>query len=332
MRIDIHKVAQKAQVSISTVSRALNDSGSVSKETKDKVLAAAQELGYRHNSIASSLRSKRSSFIGLLVPDVDNEFFSSLASAIEQCILQLGFSLFLCNTMEDQKVENRYVESLLDSQVMGIILVSAGLKSHPRLLRENTPVVFVDRIGSELEIPNRVIIESDNEKGGRLAAEQLLKRGVQRFVFLGDQRNMQAMRNREKGFAETLRANRVAAANYHKEAIPVSPSEARKKIRAIYEKFPFDGIFCGTDTLALGAMRGLADIGLTMPDDVQLIGFDGIRFGEFTIPAMSTIRQDIERMGKIAGESIIRMVTGDQSGETIILPVDFVARETTKRL
>ncbi|MFN8488275.1 MAG: LacI family DNA-binding transcriptional regulator [Caldilineaceae bacterium] len=330
MKVDIRKVAEKAQVSISTVSRALNDSGSISKRTKDKVLAAAQELGYRHNSIASSLRSKRSSFIGLLVPDVDNEFFSSLASAIEQAILQRGFSLFLCNTMEDQEIENRYVESLLDSQVMGIILVSAGLKSHPQLVRKNLPVVFVDRVGSDLEIPHRVVIESDNEKGGRLAAEQLLKRGVQRFVFLGDQRNMHGMRNREKGFAEYLRANGTAAANYHRDYIPVSAFAAREKICAIYEKFPFDGLFCGTDTIALGAMRGLADIGLAMPADVQLIGFDGIRVGEFTIPSMSTIRQNIERMGKIASESIIRMVTGDQSGETIILPVDFVARETTK--
>lgn len=331
MKIDIRKVAQKAEVSIATVSRSLNDSGSVSKKTRDKVLAAAQELGYRHNSIASSLRSKRSSFIGLLVPDVDNEFFSSLASAIEQSILQVGFSLFLCNTMEDEEIENRYVESLLDNQVMGMILVSAGMKSHPRIVQENTPVVFVDRVGADLAIPNRVVIESDNEKGGALAAEELLKRGVQRFVFLGDQRNMHAMRNRERGFADYLRDNGVAAPNYHREVIPVSASEARAKVRAIYETFPFDGLFCATDTIALGAMRGLADLGLAMPADVQLIGFDGIRVGEFTIPALSTIRQNVERMGKIAAESIIRMIAGDQSGETIILPVDFVARETTKK-
>ncbi|MEZ4731326.1 MAG: LacI family DNA-binding transcriptional regulator [Caldilineaceae bacterium] len=330
MKIDIRKVAEKAEVSIATVSRSLNDSGSVSKKTKDKVLAAAQELGYRHNSIASSLRSKRSSFIGLLVPDVDNEFFSSLASAIEQSILQVGFSLFLCNTMEDEEIEKRYVESLLDNQVMGIILVSAGMKSHPRIVRKNTPVVFVDRVGADLAIPNRVVIESDNEKGGALAAEALLARGAQRFVFLGDQRNMQAMRNRERGFADYLRANAVAAANYHREVIPVSAAAARAKVRTIYETFPFDGIFCGTDLIALGAMRGLADLGLSMPTDVQLIGFDGIRVGEFTIPALSTIRQNVERMGKIAAESIMRMITGDQSGETIILPVDFVARETTK--
>ena len=332
MKADIRKVAQKAHVSISTVSRALNDSGPVSKATKEKVLAAADELGYRQNNIASFLRSKRSSFIGLLVPDVDNGFFSSLASTIERTIHQYGFSLFLCNTMEDQEIEKRYVENLLDSQVMGIILISAGLKTHPRIIRENTPVVFVDRVGPNLEIPNRVIIESDNKKGGSLAAEQLIKRGANRFIFLGDQRNMQAMRNREKGFSEFLKKNGVDASNYRRESITVSPHEARIKIQAIYETYPFDGIFCGTDTIALGAIRGLADIGLKMPSDVQLIGFDGINIGEFTTPSMSTIRQNIDSMGKIAGESIIQMITGDLSRETITLPVDFIERETTKHL
>jgi len=332
MAVDIREVAQKAQVSISTVSRALNASGSVSQKTRDKVLAAAQELGYRQNRVASSLRSKRSGFIGLLVPDINNEFFASLASAIERSLHDLGYSLFLCNTMEDAKIENHYIDSLLDDQVMGIILVAAGLKAHPRLRQENTPVVFVDRVGADLEIPNRVVIESDNKKGGRIAAEQLLKRGAQRFVFLGDQRNMHAMRNRERGFADCLRENGITAANYYRDAIPVSAHEAREKMSAIYAKFPFDGIFCGTDMLALGAMRGLADLRLSVPSDVQLIGFDGMRLGEFTIPSLSTIRQGIERMGKLAGESVARMVAGDQSGETIILPVDFIARETTKSL
>lgn len=323
-------VAQKANVAISTVSRVLNSSGYVSETTKARVLAATTELGYRQNRIARSLRSRQSNFVGLLLPDVDNEFFSSLARVVEQTVHQHGFSLFLCNTMENQEVERRYIESLLDSQVMGIILVSAGLKSGPGMLGEDFPVVLVDRVEPDLGPSNRIIIECDNEKGGRLAAEGLIKRAARRFVFLGDRRNMYAMRNREKGFAEALRANGISASDYHRDAIPVSSRLAREKVREIYSEFPFDGIFCGTDTIALGAMRGLADIGLSMPSEVQLIGFDGIRLGEFTIPSMSTIRQDIGRMGRIAGESIIRMVRGDQSGETIILPVEFLARGTTR--
>jgi len=330
MEIGIREVAKKANVAISTVSRVLNNSGYVSEATKVKVLAATEELGYRQNSIARSLRSKRSHFIGLLVPDIANEFFSSLASVIEQSVHDHGFSLFLCNTMENKEIENRYVESLFDNQVMGIILVSAGMKFNTSVLREDIPVVFLDRIGPGMVIPNRVFIECDNEKGGCLAAEELLKRGARRFVFLGDQRNMHAMRNRKKGFSETLHANGIPASNYYQDTVSVSALKAREKVKEIYASFPFDGIFCGTDLIALGAMRGLADIGLSIPSDVQLIGFDGISSGEFTIPSMSTIRQDIEQMGRIAGESIIRMIKGDHDGKTILLPVDILARGTTK--
>jgi len=330
MGISIRSVAAQAHVSISTVSRVLNSSGYVSEETKSRVLGAAQKLGYRQNSIARSLRSRRSSFIGLLVPDVANEFFASLARSVEQSVHRLGYSLFLCNTMEDPAAENRYVESLLDHQVMGIILVSAGLKKHPRIARENTPIVFVDRSDTEMDLPHKVIIESDNERGGALAAMELRRRDVRRFVFLGDERNMHHMRQREKGFFDALQADGVPASNCHRESLPVSSDGALAKVKELYGRFPFDGIFCGTDTIAIGAMRGIGEIGLGIPSDVQVIGFDGIHIGEFLSPPLSTIRQDIDRMGKMAVESIARMIKGDRSGETITLPVEFLPRSSTR--
>ncbi len=330
MGISIRKVAEKAHVSISTVSRALNNSGYVSEATRARVQKVSRELGFRQNSIARSLRSKKSSFVGLLVPDVSNEFFASLARAIEQSTHRSGYSLFLCNTMEDPDAENRYVESLLDHQVMGIILVSAGMKRHPRILRENIPIVFVDRMGGDLDLPHRVIIESDNEKGGRLAAEALLARDAKRFLFLGDERNMHHMLKRQKGFLETLVARGVPKDSIHAVTVPVSSMEARDKVKEVYASFRFDGIFCGTDTLAMGAMRGLEDMDLRIPADVQVIGFDGIRLGEFLAPPLSTMRQDIERMGRIAAESIVRLIQGDRSGETIILPVEFLPRGSTR--
>jgi LacI family transcriptional regulator len=330
MGIGIRKVAEQAQVSISTVSRVLNSSGYVSEATRSRVLAVSKALGYSQNSIARSLRSKKSSFIGLLVPDVANEFFATLARVIEQSLHHFGFSLFLCNTMENPDAENHYVESLLDHQVMGIILVSAGLKRHPRIMRENTPIVFVDRADADIDLPHRVIIESDNEKGGALAAGELLKRNVQRFVFLGDERNMHHMRNRETGFSRVLQENGIPRARCHKESVPVSSSKAREKVKEIYQRFPFDGIFCGTDTIAIGVMRGLEDIGMAIPSDVQVIGFDGIHLGEFISPPLSTIRQDTDNMGKIAAESIVRMIKGVRSGETIILPVEFLPRGSTR--
>lgn len=330
MAVDIREVAESARVSISTVSRVLNKSGYVSDATRSKVLRAAKSLGYRQNSIARSLRSKKSSFVGLLVPDVANEFFASLARSVEQCLHNAGFSLFLCNTMESPEAENRYIESLLDHQVMGIVLVSAGLKRHPRVQQEKTPIVFVDRVGPDIDLPHRVIIESDNEKGGALAAEALADRGVERFLFLGDERSMHHMREREMGFLGALRARGVSKKSIATAAVSVSSGNAREKVKEVRARFPFDGLFCGTDTIAIGALRGIQDTGLEVPSDVQVIGFDGISLGSFFSPSLSTIRQDTDRMGKLAADSIVRMIAGDRSGETIILPVEFLARGSTR--
>ena len=326
----IYEVAKKANVSISTVSRVLNNSGYASEATRAKVIVATEELGYRQNRIAKSLRNQQSNFIGLLVPDIANEFFASLASSIELTLRHYGYNLFLCNTRESQEIENHYIESLLDNQVQGIIIVSAGRKPKPSLFKCTTPIVLVDRLGPELNKLNSIFIESENEKGGVLAAKAFLKRGAKRFVFLGDQRNMRAMSHRKKGFSETLFSHGVSETDYCEMMIPVSAVIARHEVKDFYEAFPFDAIFCATDNIALGAMRGLYDIGLEIPTDVQLIGFDGIQLGEFTVPGISTIRQDTHLMGKVSSESIVKMIRGDESRGTILLPVEFIARGTTK--
>ena len=332
MQVDIRKVAELAKVSISTVSRVLNSSGYVSDTTRTRVLAISKELGYRQNSIARSLRSKKSGFIGLLVPDITNEFFASLAQSIEQNLHHLGFSLFLCNTMEAPEAESRYVESLLRNQVMGIVMVSVGLKRHPRIQHANTPVVMVDRTEAGGDLRQLVIIESDNERGGALAAQELLKRGARKFVFLGDERRMHHMRKRELGFRETLIAGGIPDSRLLTESVPVLASRAMGKIKDIYRAFPFDGLFCGTDAIAIGAMRGIKELGLAIPNDIQVIGFDGISLGEFTTPSLSTIRQDTDRIGKSAAESIVNLIKGAQGGETIVLPVDFLPRNSTSTI
>ena len=112
------------------------------------------------------------------------------------------------------------------------------------------------------------------------------------------------MRNRENGFLRIMQEKGIPRARCHMESVPVSSSQAREKVKEIYRTFPFDGIFCGTDTIAIGAMRGIEDIGMAIPSDIQVIGFDGIALGEFTSPPLSTIRQDTDAMGKIAAESI----------------------------
>ena len=330
MATTIHGVAKKADVSISTVSRVLNNSSYVSGATREKVNAAMEELGYRQNRIAHSLRSRESNYIGLIVPDVANEFFASLASTIEKTIRQQGYSLFLCNSTENQEIENRYIESLMGNQVRGIIIVSAGDPPEDELRNADIPIVLIDRLSHDPDQTGCVMIESDNRKGGEIAAEAFLRRGARRFLFMGDHRNMRAMRRRRIGFSETLFQNGTAGSDYHEILLPISAAAARETVRQIWTRSSFDAVFCGTDLLAIGAIKGFNDIGVRVPDDVQIIGFDGIELGELTVPSLSTVRQDIPQMGRIAGESMIRMIAGDQINRKTILPVEFVERGSTR--
>lgn len=330
MGATIQEVAKEINVSISTVSRVLNNSGYVSAETREKVLTAAESLGYRRNRIASSLRSQRSDFIGLIVPDVANEFFSTLASVIERNLHIRGYSVFLCNSIENEMVEKHYIESLMENQVRGVILVSAGINFDDTLFRQDVPVVLIDRLSQVKRLTNIVTIESDNAHGGEIAAQALYERGARRFLFMGDQRNMHAMELRRRRFSDTLRALGIAAGDLREVLIPVSPVVAKNAIQDAWLSSPFDGVFCGTDLLAIGAMKGLIELGVQIPNQVQFIGFDGIQLGEFTSPSLSTIQQDIPQMGRIAAESIDRMIQGEKMNRHETVPVAFFPRSSTR--
>lgn len=330
MDTTIQEVAKKINVSISTVSRVLNNSGYVSAETREKVLSAAESLGYRRNRIASSLRSQRSDFIGLIVPDVANEFFSTLASVIERNLHLRGYSVFLCNSTENEAVEKRYIESLMENQVRGMVLVSAGINFDETLFHRDVPVVLIDRLGQTKRMTNIVTIESDNAHGGEIAARELFERGARRFLFIGDRRNMHAMELRRRRFSEMLRAMGVPAENLRELLIPVSPIAAKAAIQSAWEASPFDGVFCGTDLLAIGAMKGLIELGVQIPNQVQFIGFDGIQLGEFTSPSLSTVQQDILQMGRIAAESMDRMIQGEKINRHETVPVAFIPRDSTR--
>lgn len=331
MASTIQEVAKKVNVSISTVSRVLNNSGYVSPETREKVIAAADELGYRQNRLAQSLRSQQTDFIGFIVPEVANEFFATLASAVEKSIYRYGYSLFLCNSAENPVIENRYIESLMGNQVRGIVLVSAGIQLKTASFRDNIPIVLIDRIGKDPKIKQCAMIESDNFNGGQIAARELIQRDAKRFVFVGDRRNMRAMDQRRQGFLQTLLEYGFLPEDCRELMLPVSASAARESVRAEWKRDPFDGLFCGTDLLAIGGIKGLNDIGVKVPDDVQVIGFDGIQLGEFTIPSLSTVRQDIPAMGRIAGEAIVAMIRGKEVASNNVLPVEFLARGSTRK-
>ena len=330
MAKDIKDVAEHANVSISTVSRVINNSGYVSEKTRHSVMEAVRKLGYRQNNVARSLRQKRSNFIGLLVPDISNEFYSTLAKVIERELSQVGFQLFLCNTEEDEKIEDLVIDSLLDNQISGLVVVGTGSTINPKVLQSSIPTVLYDRTEEKAGHDNVVFVKCDNFFGAYLAAETFMKKGAKRIAMLRTNHPVVPMREREEGFLEVMRKYRVSKRNYDIFSVNISAREALEKIRQVFAEERYDSLFCAADILAIGAVKALHDLSIRIPEEVQIIGFDDIPAASFLTPALSTIHSDVDVIGRTIASKIIKLHNSQGVEKMTILPVYFVERESTR--
>lgn len=331
-QISIKDVGERADVSISTVSRVLNASGYVSEKTRKKVLKAVRELDYRQNSVARSLRTRQSNLIGLVVPDISNEFYATLAKAIDHMLAPSGYQLLLCNTRENVDQERQVIESLMANHVSGMIIVSAGDEVNDQVVDSDVPTVMFDGNTTGTQARNVVFVDCDNYKGGRMAAEQLFRRGARRVAILRTHRPVIPMDARERGFRDAAADLGLEKENVLSYAVNISTSEALSLVRDAYSRDRFDGLFCAADILAVGALTALRDITVAVPETVQVIGFDGIPLGRYTVPPLSTILQDAEATASVIVDELLRLQAGTPAPRHVILPVNFVERESTVKL
>lgn len=329
-KLNIDSIASTVGVSKSTVSRALNGTSYVAPDTKARILAAVENLGYRRNLIARNLRSLSSNFIGLIIPDIANEFFSMLAMTLETGLRQEGYALFLCNSEENAETEAFYVDSLLDNQVAAIVITSASGRLYERLLDAKVPVVLTDRYIEGAPAEGICCVTSDNESGGAAAVEALAARGATRLFVLGDERHIYGTENRvSAALAKAAKLGMPAEARY----APVSAKGGYDAVRAaLLSGSRFDAVFCTTDTMAFGALRALSERGLSIPGQVQVVGFDGIELGEYTNPPLTTFKQDIVGLGEATRSALIRMICRQPVDRLVRLPVTLIERASTRSL
>lgn len=333
MGTSIKTIAKKCNVSIATVSRVINNSGYVSKENHRLIKEAIKELNYTPNKIASNLRKKNSSTIGLIVPDIANDFFSSLALTIENKLQKNNFSLFLCNTQENIEKEKFYIQSLLENKVEAIILTSSNLGAINQLLSNiQVPVLLIDRYENAPGNDNIISVVSDNTNGAMLAGKYLIDRGADKILYLRDTKNIEPEWHRENGISRVVKetsVNKKIEFQIHKTI--GDSRNARENIKKIFQNYSFNGVFCSNDIIALGALKGLTDLNIKVPREVQLIGFDGLKLGEYFTPSLTTIYQDIQKMGEMATEMVIRMIRHEQIVDKhITIPTKLIKRETTR--
>ena len=330
-KISIKDISEKTGVSIATVSRVINHNGRFSRETEERVLRVIREYDYQPNMIAKGLRQQKTTNVGILVPDIKNEFFAKLVYAIESNLYKKGYYAFVCNTDEDEAIERNQIERLLMQKVCGLVCIS-GTADQAAAKTDTVPMVYIDRFPKE-NTGNASLVTSDNVHGGFLAGRELLECGVKKPLFIGSHREVSAYAERETGFKQALaEAGMVPEEDQILRLKNLHYQDAYEAMgRFLDQGGRCDGIFAASDWLALGSYMALTEHGIRIPQEVKLVGYDDISLTVFNALPLTTVHQDIEAMGAAAAEQLLRAVEGEESRtETVRIPVRLVARASTR--
>lgn len=300
--ITIKDIAKAANVSVTTVSFVLNDKGEkmgISTEVIKKVLKVAEEMKYKPNMIASSLRTGKTRSIGLIVEDISNQFFSELARVIEREAIQLNYRVFYCSTGGDDARAVELVDSLLQANVDGFIITpTVGMKSTiDRLIDLQRPVVLIDRYFEDQNVSSVVL---DNFDGGYTATRYFLEKGFRKIGFITNLRELVQMQLRKQGYVDALSEvglydkSRILELEYH-----ITEEERIKKICDFLSTVTdIDAVLFSTNYLLLAGLQSFKKLGLNIPKDKAVISFDDHDSFRLHSPSITVLSQPIEEMGK----------------------------------
>jgi LacI family sucrose operon transcriptional repressor len=290
MAVKLTDVAKKAGVSPTTVSRVINEYGSLSQKTIDKVHAAMKELNYQPNSLARSLQGKNTQLIGLIFPTVANPFFGELVEHLESRLFELGYRSILCDSANNKEKERNYINMLAANKVDGIIAGAhnLGISEYENI---ELPIVSFDRYLAD-GIP---IVGSDNFQGGYAAAESLYLRGARKIAILtGSNESNSPTNQRLNGYLHFLEEKGIKAQVFQFHSANQSAALKNLEIKRILENESIDGLFCTDDLTAILAYNQAQDLQIDIPEKLKLIGYDGTKFVQNYFPQLSTIAQPME--------------------------------------
>lgn len=332
-QLSIKDIAAISGVSIATVSRVLNKKGRYSPETEKRVLAVVNSYGYVSNMTAKSLRESRSRTIGLIVPNVNNVFFSNLAYYIETYLFQKNYSLFICNTGNSAEKETEYFRTLAGKCVDGIFCISSLGQLPDEIVSREIPIVRIDRRPKS----NKTIpwVGNDGICAARMATEHLLNKGCRHILFITSYLGDYDQKSRQEGYQMALGERGIFAdKNYILERSGTDPTPIEVEVlvyQFLQDHLPLDGIVTSSEPAALGAMYALKRGGLQVPEDVRVVGFDNTLYSLLTYPRLSSIERNPERMAHQACDVLLRLIDGEAADQNhIVVPVELVERESSK--
>lgn len=329
-RTTIKDVARKAGVSISTVSRVINQSAPVTPELKSRVKTVIEELGYRPQTAARALASQRTNTIGLLLPQVSGDFIADMLRGIERGIIEGGFDLLVHSTRLGSKSDSHFKRVLDEKNTDGLIVFSDSLddKELRRLHSIDFPVVLLHRSSpTGLNIP---CVTVENKKGAYKLVDHLITvHGCQRIVYLRGPEGHEDSYWREIGYRQGLEHNHLP---YDSDLIGKGEFEnkyAYEEINHFLENgITFDAVFAGDDEAASGVVKALRDANLHVPEDIAVAGFDDARMASLFHPSLTTINAQVEQAGYATSRKLVRRIQTEDIENKTLLPTELVIRES----
>lgn len=330
--VTIKQVAERAGVAPSTVSRILNDSTTyASAKTREKVLQSARELNYVPNANAQRLRSNRMHSIALIIADITNTAYPPIIQGIEACARKQGYNVILCITNDDLEIEKYYIDKLKNDCVDGFIVCSSIPQSRGiyQLKAEGIPLVLVAR--SVEDEFNAVVV--DNYNGAYNAVKYLINTGKRSIAIISGDTRITLYKERLKGYKDALRN---AGLEVRDEMILFDRGNSNalyRTLRTLLEEHETDAIFATTDVRAIIASKVISDLGLRVPKDISIIGFDNIDISKMVTPSLSTVSQPFYEMGALAAQRLIEKIehgdTQKSAVEVDVMKTELILREST---
>lgn len=331
-QVTIKDIAGKLGISTSTVSRALKDHPDISLKTREAVQELAKLLGYKPNLIALNLKHSRTNTIGVIVPEVQHYFFSTILNGIEEVAYKSDFSVMVFQSNESYMREVLNTQTLLANRVDGV-LASFSKNTHDfshfqQLIDNEIPLVFFDRENEDLHADCVIV---DDYSGAYHAVMHLINQGCRRIAFFSAPQHLMLGKNRLEGYKTALEKNGIAynpdlvySCDTYEDAVKISRTVLKKQDRP-------DAVFAVNDLTAIGAMKTARKLGLSIPEDIRFVGFENSRSASICEPELTTVDQFGFELGKKATELLLRRIkqdTFEYETEKQIVKTNLVVRET----
>lgn len=329
MSLTLKDIARKAKVSIKTVSRVINDEPMVSNNTRRKVKAVIEELGYQPNLIARSLKKRKSNTIGFIIPDIGNPAFTEMVKGCMDSLNNMGYFTLLGSYEDDPQKELDFIRDFNSMLIDGMVIIPSMTENRDISIFEsiNCPVVLMDR---EIDGLNMDTVISGNSNGAFRAVTHLVSMGYKRIVFLGGLKKVKPAKKRYEGWKKALDEREL----FDEDLVFWGSFSTESGYSMMNEAFgsfnDIDAVFAGNDIVALGAMNAIKDKNLSIPDDISIIGYDDMFFSQYLNPSLSSVAAKLFLEGKTAADLLLKRIK-NPSGfkpKRIVIECDLILRDS----